>query len=65
MLQAWVAQKTRKRSILQVFDVRFDNLTGVISLCVCYWPSPTTMDASLATIVAGGQNLISIKHRGG
>jgi hypothetical protein len=31
------------------------NLIGVISLCVCYWPAPTTMNAVLATIVAGGQ----------
>ena len=28
------------------------NLIGVISLFVCYWPSPATMDAVLATIVA-------------
>ena len=31
------------------------NLIGVISLFVCYWPLPLTMDAVLATIVAGGQ----------
>ena len=31
------------------------NLIGVISLRVCYWPSPTTMDTVSATIVAGGR----------
>ena len=31
------------------------NLIGVISLFVYYWLSPTTMDAILATIVAGGR----------
>ena len=31
------------------------NLIGVISLCVSYWPLSTTMNAILATIVAGGR----------
>jgi hypothetical protein len=31
------------------------NLIGVISLSVCYWPSPTTMDTVSANIVAGGR----------
>jgi hypothetical protein len=31
------------------------NLEGYISLFVSYWPPPTTMDAILATIVAGGR----------
>jgi hypothetical protein len=33
---------------------------NVISLIIYYWlpPTPTTMDAVLATIVAGGQTLI-------
>ena len=30
-------------------------LIGVISLCISFWPPPPTMDAILATIVAGGQ----------
>jgi len=32
------------------------NLVGLISLFVCYWLPPTTMDAVLATIVAGGRD---------
>ncbi len=31
------------------------NLIGVLSLFICYWPPLMTMDAVLATIVAGGQ----------
>jgi hypothetical protein len=31
------------------------NLIVVISLFVSYWPPPLTMDAVLATIVAGGR----------
>jgi hypothetical protein len=31
------------------------NLIGVISLFVSYWPPPATIDAFLATIVAGGR----------
>jgi hypothetical protein len=34
------------------FDI---NLMGVISLFVCYWLLPMTMDAILVTIVAGGR----------
>ena len=33
------------------------NLIGVISLCVSYWPPPPTMNAVLATIVAGRRAL--------
>jgi hypothetical protein len=31
------------------------NLIGVISLCISFWLPPPTMDAILATIVAGGR----------
>jgi hypothetical protein len=36
------------------------NLIGVISLLVCYWPPPTTMDAISATIVVGGRARIRL-----
>ena len=36
---------------------------NVISLIVYYWLPPTTMDAVLATIVAGGQALIQLNIR--
>jgi hypothetical protein len=39
------------------------NLLGVVSLFVCYWPLPMTIDAISATIVAGGQARFN-KHRG-
>jgi len=32
-----------------------NNLIGVISLCISFWPPPPTMDAVSATIVAGGR----------
>ena len=31
------------------------NSNGVISLFICYWPSPMTIDTILATIVASGR----------
>jgi hypothetical protein len=43
----WSAYKLKKSSNI--------NLKGIVSLLVCFWSLPMTMDAVLATIVDGGQ----------
>ena len=42
-------------NLLKLMSISNLNLIGVISLFICYWSPPTTMDAVSATIVAGGR----------
>ena len=53
LIKSWL--KDHVMSIFKLTPSYKVNLIGVISLFICYWPSPMTMDAVSATIVAGGQ----------
>jgi hypothetical protein len=54
VVHAWVGQKLLNCYIFKSF-YSYINLIGVINVFVYYGPPPTTMDAVLATMVAGGR----------